>query len=179
MFTDKYGLDMDDYRFSAPNVIGIRPRDWDLIKSKTNLFSFGGHIVPSNWNKIVQIIDSNTIRTILKISTGRKKNKSTFSMEFTDISLYNVATALLDITARFNNFIIEKSMADFFTLELPHSSNSSSSSSISSNSSSSSNSNSNSSSSKSSSSNSSSNSNSSNSDDKAVFDPDKLNSQWS
>ncbi len=119
MFTDRHCLDKDDYRFSAPNIIGIRPRDWELIKSTTNLFSNGGHIVPSNWSKIVQITDINTIRTRIKISTGRKKNKSTFSMEFTDNSLYNVSTSLLDITARFNNFIIEKSMADFFTLELP------------------------------------------------------------
>ncbi len=40
--------------------------------------------MPSNWNTIVQITDINTIHARLKISSDRKKNKSTFSMEFTD-----------------------------------------------------------------------------------------------
>jgi hypothetical protein len=75
---------------------------------------------------------------------------------------------------RFRAFLEEKSYADFFTLEFPPSSSSNSSSSSSSNSNSSSSSNSNKSS------NSSSSSSSSNSDsDDSVFDPDKLNSQWS
>ena len=39
--------------YSAQNILGIQPQDWDRIKQETNLFNSLGNIVPVNWEKVV------------------------------------------------------------------------------------------------------------------------------
>ena len=147
MFVDRHDSFKDDDKYSASNVVGIHPRDWNLIKSTTNLFSKAGVIKPASWSKIVDIQETGKlIHTSIKITTGKNKNRGTFCLSFWDDSSYPIPTYLTSFDDNFRALLYEKAHADFFTLEFPppassHSSNNNSRSHSSSNSSSNSNSN--------------------------------------
>lgn len=129
MFVDRHDSFKDDDKYSASNVVGIHPRDWNLIKSTTNLFSKAGVIKPASWSKIVDIQETGKlIHTSIKITTGKNKNRGTFCLSFWDDSSYPIPTYLTSFDDNFRALLYEKAHADFFTLEFPppassHSSN--------------------------------------------------------
>ena len=74
MFVDRVvGLEM----YSAPNILGIRPSDWERIKRNTTLFNSSDHILPTHWQKIVNSTSTNSSSTqafTIIIETGSTKH---------------------------------------------------------------------------------------------------------
>ena len=88
MFVDRHDSFKDDDKYSASNVVGIHPRDWNLIKSTTNLFSKAGVIKPASWSKIVDIQETGKlIHTSIKITTGKNKSRLTGSIDQLKVNL--------------------------------------------------------------------------------------------
>ena len=85
MYTDRHDKYEDDHRYSAANVIGINPRDWNFLKSATSLFNKDGFIVPSKWSKSVHITDTSKLTHVrITITTSHRKNRGTFCLDFSD-----------------------------------------------------------------------------------------------
>ena len=62
---------VDGYEiYSAPNILGILPRDWERIKKETNLFTESGRIWATNWEKAVTSTTTNSKSTNKIAITG-------------------------------------------------------------------------------------------------------------
>ena len=137
MYADRNDKYKDDHRYSAANIIGVHPRDWNFLKSATSLFNKDGFIVPSKWGKSVNITNGCKLSHVrIVINTSHRKNRGTFCLNFSDNTYEK---QMLSFDDGFRAFLEEKSNADFLTLEFPstllNSSNSSNSNSNNSNSS--------------------------------------------
>ena len=133
MFVDRVdGLE----KYSAANIIGIRPSDWESIKMNTDLFDNAGHVWRKNWKKVVNMTTA-SMRTskfdiLLKSSSQKHDNKNhrVFSLETSDNSAYPIPTTT-QYDLKFRDFLYER--ADFLTLDFPPSSNNNSNSNSNSN----------------------------------------------
>jgi hypothetical protein len=104
MFVDRViGLEM----YSAPNILGIRPCDWERIKRQTTLFNSLGHILPTHWQKIVNSTSTNSSSTqafTIIIETGSTKHDGvklrTFRLVTSDTTTYPIPTTNFDINFR-------------------------------------------------------------------------------
>ena len=126
-------------KYSAPNILGIRPCDWEMIKVRTVLFDSSGHILPTRWQKIVNSTSTNSNSTqaftiaietySIKLDGGKFR---TFRLATSDTTTYPIPATTFDV--RFREYRFECS--HIFTLEFPpsHDNSSGSSSSSSSNS---------------------------------------------
>jgi hypothetical protein len=116
---------VDGYEiYSAPNILGILPRDWERIKKETNLFTESGRIWATNWEKAVTSTTTNSKSTnkiaITSVNFYNSGSKfRSFSLSFLDTSTYPITPCISD-DVRYRNFRFECS--HMFTLELPPSS---------------------------------------------------------
>jgi hypothetical protein len=87
---------VDGYEiYSAPNIIGILPRDWDRIKKETNLFTEAGLISNNNWEKVVTSTTTISKSTNKIAVTSGKINRNsnqyrTLSLSFLDTTMYPI-----------------------------------------------------------------------------------------
>ena len=112
--------------YSAPNILGIRPHDWDRIQKETTLFTEAGQVWNSNWEKVVHLTQTDSKSTNKIIISSIKINKNGkryrgFNLAFSDTAAYPIPTTNFDIN--FREFRFECS--HMFTLEFPSDNNNS------------------------------------------------------
>ena len=105
--------------YSAPNILGIRPFDWERIKRDTNLFDSSGLILPSHWQKVVNSTSTNSNITqtfTITIETDSAKLNGVkfriFRLATNDTTTYPIPATAFDLNAvwrvmanvRFNRF---------------------------------------------------------------------------
>jgi hypothetical protein len=111
--------------YSAPYILGIRPRDWDRIKRETRLFDNKG-ISPNHWERVIKSTTTtnpkrtNTFTICIRNGVQKRGGKSNrfFSLTLSNTGTYPTPTKAFD--ERFSNFRFECS--NMFTLEFPPSS---------------------------------------------------------